>query len=261
MKKSFSILFLLVAFALGLVSCLDMGDGGNSSTFTLPGIVSNNPAKGGLTLLTVAGEFAAPLLSTESDARPGDCLIARLTIDLDNQPSKDYYTATNVSILAMLNQSMVDIREDTVIVEDFFPVDSIFPIKNLFLEDYDPVLKGKFFLDITHNTSIRQEISYKMIAVQKDLPSKQEVTDVYLIAKKGGATTTSISETIHAFDILYGISTLGKDTTVTSSSVTSPIKLLTVNLKYCSDVKDGEPVYTNYTPSSTPLKLAVYTNY
>ncbi|GHT04386.1 hypothetical protein FACS189474_0860 [Bacteroidia bacterium] len=262
MKKSLSIPLLLVVFALGLVSCLDTGNGGNSSTFTIPGVVSSNPLKGGLTLLTVGGEFATPQLSTGSDVLPGDCVIASLTIDLDNQPSKDYFTATNVIVRATVDQSIVDIREDTVNVEEFFPVDSIFPIKDLLIEDYDPILKGKFFLQIAHNTSIRQEIAYKMVAVQKNVPSNQEVTDVYLIAKKGGATTTSISEAIHAFDILTGIYTLGKDTTVKiSSTIEEPVKLLTVNLKYCSEVKDGKPVYTNYKPSSSPLKLAVYTKY
>ncbi|GHT41291.1 hypothetical protein FACS189437_08010 [Bacteroidia bacterium] len=258
MKKSVSILLLFVVATLGLVSCLDMGNEGNKTSFTVPAVVSYNMNKGGTTLLVITGdEFSAPSLSSE--LQPGDCVYANLTLDLDNQPVKEYLTATNITYI-QIDKSIAAIR-DTAIVEEFFPVDAILPIENMLPEDYHPLLNGKIFLWTAHKASAKQEITYTMIVQRNDVSSDKKATDVYVIAKKEGSVSgtgsTSI-QNLHAFDILNAISALGQDTILKSSSGEVHLRELKVNLKYCSGVKDGAPVYTDYKSSSTPLSIAVY---
>jgi hypothetical protein len=252
MKKLISISLFLVAIAVSLVSCLKMDGGENSTSYSTVAVVSYNLNKGGSTLLTSGGEFGAPEIASAADLKPGDCIYAQITLDFDNQPFKEYITATKITYLPV-DQSIVDIRDEEP------AVDSILPIKAITGHEYHPILKGKLFLQMAHDVSTKQEITYIMTALNNDVASDKKTTDVYLIAKKEGTASGSSTpiKKLHAFDILNAINILGKDTIVKASAVEYPVKELNVNLKYCSDVKDGMPVYTDYTPS-TPLNIAIY---
>lgn len=96
MKTMKIVFFLCSTLCLSfLTSCIQ--NAGNSQNFSTDNAVvcyySNFP---GLTFLnTSVGAIAAPELNGKGYEK-GDCLFASFTIDYDNQPNNQYYTATNV---------------------------------------------------------------------------------------------------------------------------------------------------------------------
>ena len=93
MKKLLFIPFI-IGIGISFNGC-NIGETSNHTTFPpTPAVIDYNMSIGKVVMATSYGVVAAPSLITYS---PGDCIfVYEFTVDYDNQPSLDYYTATNI---------------------------------------------------------------------------------------------------------------------------------------------------------------------
>ncbi|MDR0543132.1 MAG: hypothetical protein LBH19_13095 [Dysgonamonadaceae bacterium] len=261
MKKLFIIPLLSVATALCFVSCLEIGGSGNREEGTLPAVFNYNVREGVYSMLTVAGEFAAPTL-VASDLRQGDCILAHFTLDWDHQPTGDsLYRATNISYI-MLGQSYAEVQSDFDEKELVVPAEDILPIQAIALQSYHPILKGKVFFAFSHNAPAKQEMDYIMIAKPNEDPSDNTVT-VYITGKKKNnpdGSNTAI-ESLYAIDTSGVIGELGQENTIRENSMDYRVQQLKIKVNYCTGVDENNvPKYQEYAYNNGTITLSDYKN-
>ncbi|GHV55937.1 hypothetical protein FACS1894182_01410 [Bacteroidia bacterium] len=260
MKKLFIIPLLSAAVSLSLVSCLEMGKGGNKEEGSLLAVVGYSTKVMAPTMLTIAGEFAAPSLASENLYR-GDCIWAHFTLDWDNQPnSEPPYYATEISYVT-IDQSEAEIPTNFDEKELYIPAENILPIQSLAIQSYNPILNGKVFFGFSHNAPTKQDMGYTLFVKPNENASSDPIT-VYIIGEKKnkpeGASSTI--ETIYAFDMLGAIATLGEETTIRENSVEYRVKQMKIKIKYCTGVdSNNAPTYQDYNSGNT-ITLSIYTN-
>lgn len=136
MKKLSFIPFFL-GIGMGFYSCIN-GDVSYSYTYgPAPAIVDFDINMGGIIMGTPRGKVSAPSLFNNL---PGDCLfVHEFTIDYDNQPTNDYYTATNI-VKEDVNQyfleesNFIDLRDYTLPISKVLLYESIFFHGKIFTE-------------------------------------------------------------------------------------------------------------------------------
>jgi hypothetical protein len=251
MKKIVFILFVGIT-GLNLVGCLPKGL--NKDDLVFPAVVSYNNQEGLRSMLTVAGEFAAPELDLES----GECILTSFTLDWDEQPANSsIYYASNIQYV-LIEQSNADIQNDFDETEIIVPEADLLPIKSLVPQTYRPILNGKYFVIFSHPVPSNQEMAYK--AIVKQITPGEPVANVYIIGEKTNkAELTNIdTDNLYVFDMSNAINVLGKDTTYRESSVDFTVKQLKINLKYCIGLdEDGLPEYKDYTAANA-ITLSLY---
>ncbi|MDR2804803.1 MAG: hypothetical protein LBB85_04055 [Dysgonamonadaceae bacterium] len=259
MKRLFIIPLLSAVVALSFVSCLEMGGGGNREETTLPAVVNYSVKEAVPTLLTVAGEFSVPSLTT-SDLRMGDCILAHFTLDWDHQPKGDsLYRATNISYIDV-SQSYAEVKTDFDEQELVVSAEDLLPIQAMTLQLYNAILNGKVFFGFSHDASIKQDMDYILIARPSDTPSDDTVT-LYITGKKNnqpdGAQTAI--EALYAIDMLGVINELGKEATIHENSIDYRVQQLKVKIKYCNGIDENNvPKYQEYVYNNGTLTLSVY---
>lgn len=251
MKKLF-LHVLIGIMALNLVSCLPAGS--NMTEMASLAVVSYNTKEEHRSILTViygyGSEIAVPELES-ADLKIGDCILARYTIDWDNQPesaSIDY--ATNI-IYLLVEQSYPSVQNDFDETEAILPDADLLPIQAITPQAYHPILGGKFFLYFNHSAPSRQEMDYTAIVKPSNTPNKP--VDLYLIGEKKNKPEGSNTnfDNPYVIDMRRVIEELGKDTLFKESSVEYTIRQLQVNLKYCTGLdEDDVPQYEDYNPGT-----------
>lgn len=234
-KQNLLFISLLLSLGMGLFSCNFGGNGGNVQTFqSVPAVVGLNIDMGGTVMGTPYGYIAAPSL----DANPGDCIyLYQFTVDYDNQPSNQYYTATNISETGV-DQSPIEMRSDSINVGDYIlPLSNVSGLSNVYYQ-------GKFFIGADCND---KNPVFRLVYNSKDTIING-VMDFYLLAKPSstdGSSSSSTVSSIYAFD-LAAVLRQARDTTVTVSSGSSSIDLryIKANLNYVSSVSAGIPTYS-----------------
>lgn len=201
--KSFKVRLLGLACVLGcLTSCID--DKGNYSTYgTDSGVIRYYSVGSGTPFIdTRMGAFAAPELK-DRNYKSGDCLLVSYTVDLDNQPSAYYYTATDVSAVQLDKSTMLlmsgnDTQDDPSYSVDSLSVDSISRIS---ITGITPLIDGNLFLSITQKSPENQKFNYELIYHTDSVYN--EVPVLYVCTEKNGTATGAASDriTYHAFDI------------------------------------------------------------
>jgi hypothetical protein len=248
MKNLLFISFLIFGVILSFVSCLNTEGGGNYQTFPVaPAVVNNNSARGGTTLLTYWDEIATPELTGHEQ---GDCLFVQFKLNYDQQPSSNYYTATEVTVIEEVEHGAATYFEDKITPDDFK-----LPIETMVIADYSNTisLDGKCFFYFKHQVAKDQSIKYRMLASPNDL-DETGAYNIYLLAKKDNkteGTSTSLVKSYYAFDMKEVILNLGRDTTVNNIG----LKYMKVNLKFFTKEENDSPVFEKY--NSTPIELAV----
>jgi len=247
MKKK-NLLFFPFLWVMGIVlfSC-NVGNGkrsGNSQTFqnTLAVVINSDLITGETAVGTPYGYLAAPSLT---DVSTGDCIIMyNFTIDFDHQPTSNYFTISNVD-KDFVSQGSLLPDDTTAIDESTIPISDVTAIVN---DPSNAYYQGKIFLGITCKD---KNPDFRLIyddSKDKDINSRKTV---YLQAKASSSTPSSSDVgTVYAFDMN---SLSRRDTTISISGTSVPLKYVAVNLKYLSDITDdGEPVYT---AANSPLYI------
>ena len=236
MKKQNLLFFpFLFALGIGLFSC-NFGNSGNISNYpNTPAVVSIDYTIGGNGVLlgTPYGYFAAPELSNM--LMDGECIyLQQFSIDYDNQPSTQYYTATNI-VEVSVNQSVCE-QSDTVNIGDYtLPLNNVSGISSVYY-------KGKIFIGATSNDN---NPSFRLV-YNSTKDDTNATKNVYLVAKPSG-TSSSGTGAIQAFDLTSLVYDFGRDTTIVASGTSQSIdlKYIALNLNYLSSVSStGIPTYS-----------------
>ena len=255
MKKGILIPLACVALAVGFVSCLE-GSNTTSST-NIPAVVGYNLERGGKTLLISGGELSVS--SSESSKlsgyEQGDCVLADIFIDYDNQPSA-YTTASRISVVSV-DKNSVQIQTGEELTLDF-PVKSIIPVRKLYDLAAHPNFGGNFFLWMNYDAAEKQLVDYTMIVQPGTGELKDHPATLYLFARKLNETdgTSGSKNKVHAFNIETAIAQLGRDTTLSN---VEKYRFLEVQMKYCSGLTEEEkPIYSDYQPVSSSSVFGFY---
>ena len=235
MKKQ-KLLFVpfLLSMGIGLLSC-NFDNGGNVSIYpSTLAVVEYDMTMGGTVICTPYGIFASPSLTTTY--YPGDCIfIQQFTIDIDNQPSTQYYTASDIYVLESINQSYLVTSNKVEIGDYTLPLSDADGITSVFY-------KGKFFVGAN---STDKKPDYRLIYNSAE-EETNGIKNLYLLAKPSSNTSASITTSIHAFDLLHLIHSYGRDTTITVPGAleSTNFRYIKANLNYLSEISGvGEPVY------------------
>ena len=224
---------LLAVIVIGFNSC-GMGghDTGNYTIFPPSTVVVGyDKEMGGIIMCTWWGNVAAPSLI---GSIPGDCLyVSQFTIDYDDQPSKDYFTAINIvkegiDRYPFEQSNSVDLREYTL------PISSLEGNTCLFFD-------GMFFIStVTKDKTPRFRMVYN---------SEEETTswtkNLYVMASPT-ASSDNDNVTLGAFNLNSFVYTHGNDTTINVEGYKNGMKCKysIVNIKYYSGVDgDGIPIF------------------
>jgi len=260
MKKLFFILSLGI-IALNLTSCLPTGT--NRQEVSLQAVFSYNLTEGLPSILTVAGEFAAPGLAS-SDLEIGECLNVHITLDWDNQPAgASIYYASNIYYEPVGQNYNPTVQSDFDETETVLPASDLLPIQSFAPLAYHPILEGKFFLYFTHLAPQKQDMKYIAIVKPNSEESADEPVDVYIIAQKTNSPDTSnmLIENVYAIDMNNVIRELGEVATYKEASVEYSVKELKIRLNYCTGLDENDiPAYSlyQYSGSSSTITLSVY---
>jgi len=244
MKKQNWLFFpFILAMGICLFGCNFGNNTGNvwNPQNTLAVVVSSDAVSGGTLfgtpmLSTPYGYFAAPSLNSDYI---GSCLLlSQFTIDFDNQPSTEYYTATNISGTTIDQQPFVQ-QGDTADLNGYtLPMTDASAIINTPSNAY---YQGKCFLGIACKD---KNPSFDMI-YNDDEQVAAGKPNLYLRAKASSGSSDSQS-IIYAFDMSSLVQNYGRDTTIAVSGADGvKLKYIVANLKYLSGMVDDEPVYTS----------------
>ena len=242
-----NLFFIPVLFSFGIMFFSCLGQGKNSESISnWPAVVTTDFTASGTTIGVMSAYFAAPSLT---DVSLGDCLfLHQFTLDYDNQPLKEYLTATNIikDIVPQFpfeSSSAVEVGEHTL------------PILNLGLYPPSPYYHGRLFVSATCKD---KNPEFKLI-YNKNEPEQNNIKNLYLIAKPSSPNPniTNVA-TLHAFDLKYFINYEGLDTTFVNTGVDNEmvLRFVKVNIKYLSNItEEGVVEYKNF---SSPFEIYVF---
>ena len=242
-RRIFLFISLILGSVLTLTSCL--GDG-NKSIYVSYGVANYNPSMGGATLITEIGEFSAP--GTDSKVSAGDCVVVQYTIDMDNQPSSEYYTASEIALMEV-DQYYINLSE----------INESDPAYNVELMTvtpyYIPAFRGKAFFEMTYEGYTKKNYSYSLACDPEALDENGNVV-LYLRARASGEESGSQAPLVDAcaVDIFELINSYGTNDTDDSGN---SYRYVSAQIKYCSDISEsGEYTYKNV--FTAPAKFIIY---
>ena len=249
MKK---LIFIPFIFAFGIIfnSC-NVGDTGNSTTFPLtPAVIDFDRSMGGIVMATGYGVVAAPSLNTSN---PGDCIfVHEFTVDYDNQPSPDYYTATNI-LKNDVNQSYLEESSSIYLSDYTLPISAADGVQSVFFN-------GKFFTLVNCKD---KSPSFRLI-YNKEEPEIDWIKNFYLVARPSSPNTVDLTS-VYAFDMYDFIYTQGRDTiiTVIGHPKDTKYKYIKANLNYFTKMSDNdntEPEFKNVSEPGKPFDIIIFFN-
>lgn len=252
-RKNLFFILSIVALSLGFTACLD---GNNEITYRSFAVVDYNPNMKGATILTPNGELATSGLP--SSLVIGDCVYAYYTIDYDNQPSSNYFTATDLQIPegCVFDQTPIDIQE--------LPLDLNDPSYNTEFTQVAPhtlyVFRGKIFFEFNYKTYSKQQLTYSLACNTEELAEKGSI-NLYLRGTRTGEKIGSEIATsgLHVFDAYNLIKFYGKDSTDPNDN-SFKYKYLDVYIKYCNEIDEEEGKYEYKDVYNIPVRLTMDQN-
>lgn len=239
-KLSIFILFL----PLFLVSCLD---GDNKTTSRAVVFVDTDFSMGGTIIDLGDWENAGPVkyaAPSMSSTHSGKCLYVEYTIDYDNQPSSQYYTATDIAVLLEFHKNEdFKLRNGEMPVTEF--TDSIYYVNPA------SFIGGILALEIVNKAPKDEKFMYELVCNIDSVDAKG-IPTMYLNAlKTKDMTGTATDIYSHAyFDITDFYYYNAKDTVFNGAN----FRIANYNLKYqFGHDSEGNPVYKNY--EYNPLRV------
>jgi hypothetical protein len=245
--------FLLVIFsAVGLISCLE---GGNRTDYWgIPAVVKLDSKMGHALYIGFGNQVAIPTSSIPIGITAGDNVIVSFTINYDDQPTTQYYTATNV---VFHGNTFIDATNAYTISGE-----------NRWSDYYTDTITGvayatanmgwnvdeRLFLALGGMATSKDEFEYEMFCNVDSVDSGGAQT-FYIRAKKNEYGTGTVDKQVyaHVFDMSDYVYRLGRDTTINGTEII----YLRFNLKYQSgiDIENKKSIYKAY--EYNPLLLFV----
>jgi hypothetical protein len=246
-KLLFSSLFF-IATALFISSCINTDLTGNMSTSGAhPALVNQNINTGTLSLLSsfydadilIPAEIAAEL-------QAGQCLMADLTMDWDDQPDSRYFTAKMVSYKTV-EQNLIYFQDSINVGAYNSPLEGV-------SFSYRPILKSKYFFQIYHKGMEKRTVNYALYASRDSIDAETGAANLYLVSQRDTTTTAIISQ-IHAFDMEPLLQELGKDTVLSAGGEDITLRHINFNVNYLEKEEDGVPVFKR--ANDQPLEIFI----
>lgn len=255
MKKLLFIPFFL-GIVIGFNSCITESGSRIYTYLFSPAVIYYEIDRGGIVMGTPDGYFAVPSLT---DVFEGDCIyVNAYTVNLDDQPSNDYFTAINI-------------EKENVERSDLEYTDS------LELGDYTLSITGagavisEFFNGIVFTAvSCKDKNPALRLIYNTEEPDKNGIKNFYLLARPSSANSDFEDvSTIYAFDMYNLIYTQGRDTTIFFEKNSEPSKpeppskyrYIRANLNYFSKLSDAdEPEFKTVNKPNIPYIIYIYKN-
>jgi len=246
-KQKLLLVSFILSLGIGLSSC-NYGTGRNVSQFpAAPAVIDYDSKMGGTVAGTPWGVIAAPSLTDV----PGSCIYMLFSIDYDNQPATQYYTATEIQKIGV-DQSPFYIQNTNELSDYTLPISNV--------NDYSPwfsdrsataFLRGRYFIWMV---CYDKAPSFRLIYNAEESDDANGVKNLYLQARPSSSTgTVTDSVKVQAFDLSPLIGQYGRDT------LNNTCKYIRMNLKYFSGMSDnGEPNYKTLNSSGSPIEIYVY---
>jgi hypothetical protein len=259
-KKSLLFVLTLLGILCGLTGC-NLEDGQNSISFVTPAIVRGlDIPKNAFTIQTPFAVYAVPSDSKLVLEHVGECALVQLTIDYNNQPSNDFYTATNVTydIVEQTPLTITNLTNETLITKGYD-----LPIKEISREQgiSNMALLDKYFLNIIHSTPESQRIDYRLACDTTEFNANNHLRTLYLTAKKieGESTLEKTISRYHAFSIDNLLYYIGEDTIISQNNIKYEYRYLKVNLKYYAGTEgDTIPKWNSFNSAENPIVFAIF---
>lgn len=149
------------------------------------------------------GWIAAPQLDNR-DLKDGDCLFISFTIDFDNQPSTNYYTATKIGY-AVIDQADIEDKSTSEIIEDEY-TDSIIGMGYTYLDN-------KLFIQTVQYAAQKQEYKYELVCNTDSIDEENNIYNLYLRASKNNTASGTLQNQVYsyAFDMVDFYNQHGSD--------------------------------------------------
>ena len=251
MKKR-NLLFIPFLFGMGIGfwGCNIMGGKNVQSYPAAPAVIDFNSDMGCTAISSQWGYAAAPDLALFE----GNFAILSFTLDFDNQPSSQYYTASAISISETGPIRSLEFASGPVAVGDFtLPISDVG--WNLWADggSTSPFYNGTIFMGIACKDNAP---NIRMVYNTQE-PDSAGIKNLYLLAQPLSSSNTDVAKN-YAFDLFSLFQNFGRDTTFLSNAgETSTYRYLKVNLKYLSKISDdGVPTYT--TTGLSPMLLYMF---
>lgn len=254
MCKKLLTIALLLCVLIGFTGCFEDGD--NASTYRTIAVVGNKSTMGGKTLLTSDGEFASSTIASSPTLNYRDCIYVEFKINFDDQPSKDYFTATEVNVLGLIDNYDVDFvnEEGSDLYADYdMTFEEVFCATNI---HYD----GQVFIEKYYKMDKTTEADFVMYC-DPDNKDSDGVYTVYVVGKyEKEPVGTSLGNNITSFDFLNFVRMHGKSETLEYTGYDPiSVRTLSINIKYPYEKdKDGNLEYRAVkTSTGGPIKITV----
>ena len=248
MKRLMFILSVLVGMAFGVISCIDTDLKGNMKTTTEdPAVATFNYRVGNYTLLSSnSGEVIVPQ-ETAVELEEGQCVLAQLTFDYDNQPNQYYFTASVVKHKPV-RYSLARLA-NTISVQDYdSPIDGVVQLR------YDPILRGNYFLRI-YGKGVENTTNYQLLAGRDSVDAETGAHELYLLSKINTASGSLVGDN-YAFDMSLVLNEFGRDTIFKATGLEIPLRTVNVNLNYLKKMENGEPIFSRV--NTDPIEIVIY---
>jgi len=246
-KQKLLLIPFVLGIGLGFYSCNLGNKGGNITRYPpTPAVVDYRMDMGGTVLGTPFGYIAAPSLLS---ANPGDCLyLSEFSVDYDNQPSTQFYTATGIVIQQSINQSVLEQNPSIVLGNN-----DTLKISGL-QADTNPFYNGKLFILATSKDTAP---GFRLVYNTQEVDSAG-IKNLYLLARPSSSTPGSTDvQSLYAFDLNNLIyAQQNNDTTINAAN----FKYIKVILNYISGITDGVPQYTPFyaTTAKDPFLVCIF---
>lgn len=249
-KRLFLLPALFIGLAIGLFSCLD---GDNYAEYDTVAVIKYSSDIGELGISTNIGIMAAPSIADKVEE--DDCVFISFRLDYDNQPSKKYFTATNVTYSPVTKNPLVTKLGD---INDSEYNEAI---KNLYVL-HNPNYYGKLFVYSHHIGAPGQEYNLELV-YNPDSVRNDNGNIFYLKAQKSNEINSEALTDIYmlnAFDIRPFMLQHGRDTLITVGDENYVYRIINVDLKYQTGSTSEEvPVYSSYsTWGSSPEVISSF---
>ena len=237
-QKKFLFVSFLFALLIGFSAC-DEGDN-YDRTWDYAIIGGHNSSLDNHRTITVSNNiFAAPDLDNNKNLQTGDCVYLNYTVDYDNQPQKNYWTATNIIISEVFKQKLLSVLPNGNHVYNDYKV----PFENISCS-YSPNYRGKMFVRLAYQKAKDEEVTYELFCNSADVSETGEI-NMYLRGKSNNPGTTqeksAFAET-YVFDAYDFISTYGLDKNLGDGAIFRSVNVIFNLIERFDD--DGNPIYS-----------------
>jgi hypothetical protein len=239
-KKIIVAIAISTAVVLGFTSCLGDGSGGYNYSYSSPAVIEFSFETMKQFLRTYHGSFVPDNTSAVDlvNLPDGSCIYASFEYDSDYQTG-DYPVASKI-VFQSVGIDNIQPENEEMINRYTYPFTSV----ELFRESLSPNYNGKFFVATNAKLAQNQALSYYLYTKPDEDLDATGTRSLYLQAflpeNLGGTQDVT---TVRALEMRSLINSSGRDTTINEGGISYSLKYLKLNLKYCSKIENGAPVF------------------